>query len=93
MAGGSLVALRKGAQDVRPIAVGESLCRLTSKCLCVIKEDASAFLQPFQFGVALPQGCEKVIHSLRHCLDDHWHDPGFVCMKVDMKNAFNLVPP
>ena len=25
------------------------------------------------------------------CLDVHWHDPGFVCMKVDMKNAFNLV--
>ena len=92
MAGGSLVALRKGTQDIRPIAVGESLHRLTSKCLCgLIKEDASAFLQPFQFGVALPQGCEKVIHGLRRCLDDHWHDPGFVCMKVDMKNAFNLV--
>jgi hypothetical protein len=34
MAGGSLVALRKGAQDIRPIGVGESLHRLTSKCLC-----------------------------------------------------------
>ena len=92
MAGGSLVALRKGTQDIRPIAVGESLRRLTSKCLCsLIKEDASAFFQPFQFGVALPQGCEKVIHGLRRCLDNHWHDSEFVCLKVDMKNAFNLV--
>eukprot|EP00731_Ephydatia_muelleri_P034760 Em0075g13a len=92
MVGGSLVALRKGTQDIRPIAVGESLRRLTSKCLCsLIKEDASAFFQPFQFGVALPQGCEKVIHGLRRCLDYHWHDSEFVCLKVDMKNAFNLV--
>ena len=72
--------------------MGESLRRLTSKCLCsLIKEDASAFFQPFQFGVALPQGCEKVIHGLRCCLDNHWHDSEFVCLKVDMKNAFNLV--
>ncbi|KAL5478144.1 hypothetical protein EMCRGX_G025033 [Ephydatia muelleri] len=57
MASGSLVALRKGTQDIRPITVGESLRRLTSKCLCsLIKEDASVFFQPFQFGVALPQG-------------------------------------
>eukprot|EP00731_Ephydatia_muelleri_P038663 Em0851g2a len=64
MVGGSLVALRKGTQDIRPIAVGESLRRLTSKCLCsLIKEDASAFFQPFQFGVALPQGCEKCLAS------------------------------
>eukprot|EP00731_Ephydatia_muelleri_P023608 Em0015g1191a len=60
MASGSLVALRKGTQGIRPITVGESLRRLTSKCLCsLIKEDASVFFQPFQFGVALPQGCEK----------------------------------
>ena len=59
MAGGSLVALRKGTQDIRPIVVGESLRQLTSKSLCgLIKEDASAFLQPFQLGVALTQGCE-----------------------------------
>ena len=34
---------------------------------------------------------EMVIHGLRCCLDDHWHDPGFVCMMVNMKNPFNLV--
>eukprot|EP00731_Ephydatia_muelleri_P018556 Em0011g596a len=60
MAGGSLVALRKGTQDIRPIAV------------------------------VFSQGCEKVIHGLRR-LDNHWHDSEFVCLKVDMKNAFNLV--
>ena len=40
LAGGSLVALIKdipnGPQDIRPIAVGEVLRRLTSKCLCIL---------------------------------------------------------
>ena len=38
-----------------------------------------------------PKDVRRLSIGLRRCLDDHWHDPGFVCMKVDMKNAFNLV--
>ena len=63
LAGGSLTALNKSKPgsllDVRPIAVGESLCRLTSKCLCaVLKGKAAVFFKPRQFGVACSNGAE-----------------------------------
>ena len=41
--------------------------------------------------MACPQGAEKILHSLRCCIDDHWTDNNFVVLKVDMTNAFNLV--
>ena len=36
-------------------------------------------------------GTEKVVHSLRACMDKHWEDDDFAVVKVDMRNAFNLV--
>ena len=77
LAGGKLVALNKirGGQpiDFRPIAVGENLRRLTGKCLFALsKEKSSSFFQPFQFGVACKAGAEKVIHSLRNCVEVNW---------------------
>eukprot|EP00731_Ephydatia_muelleri_P032933 Em0024g477a len=96
LAGGSLTALVKGKPglppDIRPIAVGEALRRLTGKCLCaVLKSKASEFFAPFQFGVACPAGAEKGIHGLRHCIEEHWEEENFVVLKIDMCNAFNLV--
>ena len=91
-----LVFLQKGKPglppDIRPIAVGEALRRLTGKCLCaVLKSKASEFFAPFQLGVACPAGAEKVIHGLRHCIEEHWEEEDFVVLKIDMCNAFNLV--
>ena len=89
----SLTALSKlkpgCASDIRPIAVGEVLRRLTGKCLCaVIKRRVIDFFEPIQFGVACPMGSEKVVHGVEkfwnECMD-------FFVMKVDFKNAFNLV--
>ena len=96
LAGGSLTALNKFKPgclpDVRPIAVGEALRRLTGKCLCsLIKYKASEFFQSLQFGVACASGSEKVVHGLRACMDKHWEDDDFAVVKVDMRNAFNLV--
>ena len=93
LAGGNLTALNKPAPgDIRPIAVGESIRRLTRKCLCVaLKDKAASFFEPSQFGVACPNGAEKVIHGLRACMDKHWFDDDFGVLKIDMKNAFNLV--
>eukprot|EP00731_Ephydatia_muelleri_P025447 Em0017g530a len=93
LAGGNLTALNKPAPgDIRPIAVGESIRRLTGKCLCVaLKEKAASFFEPSQFGVACPNGAEKVTHGLRACMDKHWFDDDFGVLKIDMKNAFNLV--
>ena len=79
--------------DIHPIAVGETLRRLTGKCLCaLVREKASDFFQPLQFGVSCTMGSEKVIHGLRQCMDEHWDSDDFVVLKIDMNlNAFNLV--
>eukprot|EP00731_Ephydatia_muelleri_P000252 Em0001g252a len=88
LAGGSLTALEHNIG-----MFGQLLWeRLASKCACsVVKEKASDFLSPFQFGVACPSGSEKIIHNLREVLEQHWSDPDFAVIKIDMQNAFNLV--
>ncbi|KAL5505428.1 hypothetical protein EMCRGX_G006859 [Ephydatia muelleri] len=96
LAGGNLTALVKSKQgsslDIRPIAVGEALRRFTGKCLCaLVRSKASEFFQPHQFGVACPMGAEKIVHGLRACVEKHWLEENLVVLKVDMKNAFNLV--
>ena len=65
LAGATLIALKKPVRnDIRPIAVGEVLRRLTSKCLCaIVKSKASEFFNPYQYGVVCPSGVEKIIHS------------------------------
>ena len=70
LSGASLTALSKNKPnsppDIRPIAVGEVLRRITSKCLChLIRVKAADFFQPLQLGVACPQGVEKIVHHLR----------------------------
>ena len=62
------------------------------KCLCAaVKTKAAEFFKPFQFGVACSFGAEKIAHGLRACIEKHWLDDDFVVLKVDMKNAFNMV--
>ena len=96
IAGARLIALNKVKEgcppDIRPIAVGEVIRRLAGKCVCtILKDKAADFFQPLQFGVACQAGAEKIIHTVRGCIEDHWLDEDFVCFKVDMQNAFNLV--
>ena len=44
------------AMDIRPIAVGEALCRLTVKSMyALVRAKASEFFHPYQFGVAWPE--------------------------------------
>ena len=72
--------------------MGETLRRLTGKCICAILRDKiSSFFQPSQFGVACKAGVEKIVHSLRRCIDENWLSGDFVVFKVDMSNAFNMV--
>ena len=72
--------------------MGEALRRLVGKCLCAVtKEKVSEYFAPLQMGVACPSGAEKIIHGLRHCVEEHWMDEDFAVMKIDMRNAFNLV--
>eukprot|EP00731_Ephydatia_muelleri_P031114 Em0022g628a len=46
---------------------------------------------PSQFGVACKAGAEKIVHSLRRCIEENWLSGDFVVFKVDMSNAFNMV--
>ncbi|KAL5491295.1 hypothetical protein EMCRGX_G016557 [Ephydatia muelleri] len=87
LAGGNLTALVKSKQgsslDIRPIAVGEALRRLTGKCLCaLVRSKASEFFQPHQFGVACPMGAEKIVHGLRACVEKHWLEESLVVLKL-----------
>ena len=91
MAGGSLTALSKlkpgCAPDIRPIAVGEVLRRLTGKCLCaVIKYRVINFFEPIQFCVACPMGSEKVIHELGPV----WISIGMVWIFLFLKGGFQV---
>ena len=86
LAGGNLIGLNKLKDGSAPILVGESLRRLTGKCLCaLVKDKASSHIQPIQLGVACSSGVEKIIHCLRKSIEEH------VVLKLDMCNAFNLV--
>ena len=52
--------------EIRPIAVGEALRCITSKCLCATtKKKAAPLFQPYQF---VPSGSESIIHNLH---DNH----------------------
>ena len=70
MAGGGLTPLRKPDDDVRPIAVGETLRRLVGKCLVRHKEIAphmEGIFLPNQVGVGISSGAEAVAHALISC--------------------------
>ena len=56
-----------------------------------MKAKAAEFFQPHQFGVSCSMGAEKIAHGLRACVDRQWKDEGFSVLKLDMRNAFNVV--
>ncbi len=65
--GPAYALLRTGTEVVRPIAVGETLRRLTSKVtMGPIKERAATILAPVQFGVAVAGGAEAIVHAACH---------------------------
>ena len=92
VAGAALSALKKKDGGTRPVASGEVIRRLVAKCLCIeSRERARVFFAPHQFGVACPNGTERVIHRTRAAFLAHAADPDFVILKVDLRNAFNCV--
>ena len=92
LASATLHALPKGADDLRPIAVGETLRRLVSKCLCkAVWEAARNHLVPLQVGVAAPLGAEAAVHTTRQWAQRHAGSATKVVVKLDCQNAFNMV--
>lgn len=84
-----LVALNKPNGDVRPIAIGECIRRLTAKTICAQKRESLAtFFTPLQHGVALKGGSELLFHHISLLLESN---RDWVMLKTDIKNAFNTV--
>ena len=91
LAGGTLFAGAKADGGVRPLAAGEMLRRLTSRCLLSAQQEQirTAF-GPHHIGDALPFGGEIGVHVARA-----WHhrcaaSTGKVAVKLDFRNAHNL---
>ena len=66
---------KKGCSpDIRPIAVGESLRRLTGKYLCsVLKDKASKYFEPLQLGVA----CSQAQRGSSMAWESAWRNTGW----------------
>ena len=85
-----LVASNKAhpSTGIRPIAVGEVFYRLAAiAAVHRVVNTASTLLQPHQYGVGVPGGCERIVHSLQHRLLDT--DVLTAALTVDINNAFN----
>ncbi|KAH3705950.1 hypothetical protein Pelo_19502 [Pelomyxa schiedti] len=85
--GGNLLPFAKPQQpdDVRPIVISLTLCRLISRAALVhIQKSAKDFFLPFQFGVGVKKGAEKIIHFTRDAAE-----AGQSIIQLDISNAFN----
>ncbi len=91
LASAPLTALRKPDNGVRPIAVGETYRRLTSR---LAGRDALKTVQqhfaPLQVGVSKKGGVEHAFFRLQDVLKDHGANSNLVAMFLDFSNAFNL---
>ena len=82
-----LIPLAKGESDVRPIGVGETLRRITAKCILnVIKPEILSATAPLQTCAGLPGGAEASIHAMRELFN---RDDTHGILLVDAENAFN----
>jgi hypothetical protein len=92
--GAALIGLQKPDGSLRPIAVGETLRRLTAKVLAtrVSVEAASTLGRRGQLGVAVKGGAEAAVHLARRVLArmEVAEEPAAL-IKIDFKNAFNAI--
>ena len=80
LCGASLLACNKKNGGLRPIAVGEVLRRLTSKCVSrAVQDDAIEILSPLQLGVGISVGCESIVHSVASLQEDSSVAPDSRC--------------
>jgi hypothetical protein len=92
IAGAPLMALNKPDGGLRPIAIGETIRRLVSKCCCEsTSEDAKQIFGSLQVGVATQGGGEAAIHAVRKLVGEIGTNPEKIMLKVDFSNAFNMV--
>ena len=92
LCGAPLTVLQKRNGGIRPIAGGETLRRLISSyAMNRISKTAANWLHPVQFGIAIRNGTEAVVHAVRKVMQHHGRNSEYGLISVDLTNAFNLV--
>ena len=93
LCGATLLASQKKSGGLRPIAIGEVLRRLTSKCLSAhVLPLVKCVLPPHQVGVSTHNGAEALIHSLKLLLSNpSVATQSKCCLLLDFSNAFNSI--
>jgi len=86
-----LIPLKKKDGGVRPIAVGDTLRRLTAKWLLATSQGRSATLAPLQTAFAKGGPCEVVEMGVQALADTLQGSTGWLLLQVDLKNAFNYI--
>ena len=88
--GAAVTAFNKKEGGVRPIAVGETVRRLSAKCATrAVKGRFSDAFSPIQIGFGVPGGAEAAAHASRGFVEKA--NPGDVMLKLDFSNAFNTM--
>lgn len=92
IASAPVIPLQKPEGGVRPIAIGEIIRRLVSKtAIAAYREQILDMFVPLQLGIGVPAGAESIVHAVSKLVEDFGLDTAFSMLKVDFKNAFNLV--
>jgi hypothetical protein len=87
-----IAALTKATGGLRPIAIGEVMRRLTSRLAVQHASPAvQAYFQPHQVGVGTRGGAEAVVHAAQALVLRLGSDSSIALLKVDLRNAFNMV--
>jgi hypothetical protein len=97
--GAPLTAFVKNGGGVRPLAVGETPIRVTSKLgVSTVKDRAAMYIGPqddpyvpVQLRVGVCGGAEIVVHLVRSVVEAHGGDDSFALWTFDFTNAFNEV--
>ena len=65
LCGAFLFSWKKKGGGLQPIALGEVLRRLTSKCISrAVRGETFRALTPLQVGVGVPVGSEAIVHAV-----------------------------
>ena len=93
LCGAALFACKKKGGGLHPIAVGEVLRCLTSKCVArAVSHEAATILSPVQLGVGVRDGCEAIVHAVSRVQEDADIPPeDRWTLLLDFSNAFNSV--
>ena len=88
--GAILTALNKKDGGMQSIVVGCTLCQLVAKTASMAGiHRMGPLLSPLQLGYGTPLGAEAATHSDRLYLKDL--PPEYVLIKLNFRNAFNIV--